>query len=526
MLSTDFILFSSLTVFAVLWLMPGHRHGHVWLWILPVTALVSGSVSVMRLHWQSAGGALLAVLLLVFLALLRLFSSTDRWRRRRPRIVVGGLILALIGLATLPLYFVPLFAMPKPSGPYSVGTRQFELTDPSRNDASDASGSDPRRLQIRVWYPAGSTEGFEARRYFSGTDLPEHAMSVAENFGLPRFFFLHLALVRTHSFEGAPVARDQAFPVVIFNHGFSSYAAQNTVLMEHLASHGYMIFSVAHPVDGAAVKFDDGTIVRPIRDRDNGAPFMEALQSFVAGGTHEVRYAGLNRMRERIGAIWLPSSIEAWRDDNIFLAQSLKGAKHDQTIAELTAQADFGKVAYAGMSFGGATAATVCQVDPLCKAAVDLDGFNWDMSLYDRSLRVPLLYLQSDWTIYPSFQFPRTEPNDPNFSPNDYAYEAWKHAGDRSDIHRFRLSQLAHGGLSDLVLIVRPPLRDRICGHVEATRALGMINDLTLAFLERYVRGENMDFPREILTRYPEAITHDASGVKYWWRSREEAGGS
>ncbi|NRA59767.1 MAG: hypothetical protein HRU25_02420 [Psychrobium sp.] len=43
------------------------------------------------------------------------------------------------------------------------------------------------------------------------------------------------------------MAADDKFPVLIFNHGLYLVAEQNTILMEHLASHGYVIFSIAHP---------------------------------------------------------------------------------------------------------------------------------------------------------------------------------------------------------------------------------------------------------------------------------------
>src|SRR3546814_5976464 len=46
-------------------------------------------------------------------------------------------------------------------------------------------------------------------------------------------------------------------------------------------------------------------------------------------------------------------------------------------ISRVMAAADFSRIAYAGMSFGGSTAVSACDADPDCVAAVDLDGENF-----------------------------------------------------------------------------------------------------------------------------------------------------
>ncbi len=42
--------------------------------------------------------------------------------------------------------------------------------------------------------------------------------------------------------------------VLIFNHGYECYPAQNTALLEQLTSHGYIVFSIAHPYDAADLR--------------------------------------------------------------------------------------------------------------------------------------------------------------------------------------------------------------------------------------------------------------------------------
>ena len=49
------------------------------------------------------------------------------------------------------------------------------------------------------------------------------------------------------------------FPLIVFNHGYFSYIEGNSFLLTDLASHGYVILSVGHPLEAAGTDFDDGT---------------------------------------------------------------------------------------------------------------------------------------------------------------------------------------------------------------------------------------------------------------------------
>jgi predicted dienelactone hydrolase len=90
----------------------------------------------------------------------------------------------------------------------------------------------------------------------------------------------------THGYVGAPVrAGGSRFPVVIFNHGYLLYPWQNTALMEELASHGYVVFSLSHPRDSASYRTLDGTLV----EADPWAPSDEliaALKQLVGAPTY------------------------------------------------------------------------------------------------------------------------------------------------------------------------------------------------------------------------------------------------
>jgi len=71
--------------------------------------------------------------------------------------------------------------------------------------------------------------------------------------------------------RGAPAAAGR-FPLLVFNHGAGSYREQNTFLMEHLASSGYVVASVAHPHESGSYMSADGELVRlseQVKQRQN-----------------------------------------------------------------------------------------------------------------------------------------------------------------------------------------------------------------------------------------------------------------
>jgi predicted dienelactone hydrolase len=505
MRASDLLMFAGLAAFVL----SGWRGNASWsrraLLVSALVACASGIVSVVLLHWQAVPALVLAVVLLLALAigpvrgvLLTAGRSGKRW-------IAGSLLAAVVACGTL-YYLYPLFALPRPTGPYPVGVRDFEVTRP----AVTAVGieAEARRLIVRVWYPAASTVGFARRRYFTR----DEAMLL-----LPNYRSLHLYDVITHSYVGAPVrAAGLRFPVVIFNHGYLLYPGQNTALMEELASHGYVVFSLSHPPDSARYRTLDGTLV----EADPWAPSDEliaALKKLVGAATYEGRYGGYEPFRQVIANDRLTRSLGNWRADDLFLAGALSSGSPPAAVADVAGRIDMGRLAYGGMSFGGGAAASTCQVDPRCKAVFSLDGVTWDVSMFDSDLRTPFLLLQSDWLTNPLFPY---EARDPDVNPQDLAFERWAHAGERPDIYRYRVLESSHMGMTDLTLTARAPVRASRYGAIDGQRAIAALNAFTLGFLNASLRGEKIDFPAQVEAKFPDVVRRRATGVSAWWRSR------
>lgn len=69
--------------------------------------------------------------------------------------------------------------------------------------------------------------------------------------------------LKTHSYRDIPLSAEcESYPVIFFNHGYSSQMSQNTVLCSDLASSGYIVVSIGHPYEASILKYPDGHIVK------------------------------------------------------------------------------------------------------------------------------------------------------------------------------------------------------------------------------------------------------------------------
>ncbi len=437
---------------------------------------------------------------------------------RRWALVVVVLVLSVLGGALY--WFFPLFSLPTPSGANRVGVRALELVDTSRRGLLGTRADQPRRIPIVVWYPAADDARGPTRPYVESYQ----ALSLGRTFDEGWYFYAYLHWVQTHSILDAPEKPVQAaWPLVLFNHGFWSYAEQNTAMMEQLASNGYVVVSIGHPGDSVDVRFADGTIVEPYYEPD-APPELDAelelgTQAFMGATDDEARLAGLVRFETASFAHRISVSARAWREDNLFVLQALRQGSVPESLRGLTNKVDFNRLAVVGMSFGGSTAPSVCQSAPGCRAAVNLDGESFDFSMYNADLRAPLLLILTGQPFNP------WQLDDPNVNPVDYAYERWAHAGERTDVVRMRVPMMRHLGLIDLLLSAPRPSKARLYGTIDGERGVALVNDATLEFLNTYVRGQDEGFPQAFYRKYPEAHAHDASHVKRWWLTRNVARG-
>ncbi|MDH3706315.1 MAG: alpha/beta fold hydrolase [Acidimicrobiia bacterium] len=102
-------------------------------------------------------------------------------------------------------------------GPWAVGYETFELVDTARGD---------RILPVDVWYPVDADDAV-------GVPKAELDLFVAD-------YELEYALDAPE-----PAGRGR-FPLVAFSHGSGGFRSQSWFLMQHLASHGFVVVAPDH----------------------------------------------------------------------------------------------------------------------------------------------------------------------------------------------------------------------------------------------------------------------------------------
>ncbi|BDM74392.1 hypothetical protein HEK616_78790 (plasmid) [Streptomyces nigrescens] len=273
------------------------------------------------------------------------FTSPDTLTRRRllgAALAVGAAVpLGLAGPARADAGASPVpvqLTLPAPTGPYPVGTVALHLVDAARPDPVAGPGHH-RELMASVWYPARDVERYPLAPWMSAGTL-RGLLTSAE-------FPADVAQAPlTAGHQSAPVRRSgRELPVVVFSHGAHSHRADHTVMVQELASHGYVVVTVDHTYD-AFTEFPDGRILAPLADPQHamGPADFAADIRFVLDCVEDLA-AGRN-----------PDA------DGRSLPEGLTGAIDPRRIGMF------------GWSKGGTATARVMLDDPRVRAGLSLDG--------------------------------------------------------------------------------------------------------------------------------------------------------
>ncbi len=527
---TDILLIIALAVFVLAWWIRRTPARRMVLIASAVAILAISLAGYMTDRWQNLAGALAGVALLAGLSGVVLKNRLTKTDRTGGVPWVSGTVIALGALVpVIAIVMFPVWPLPKPSGEHLVGVRTFDLVDHARLGVLMAKPDQPRRLLVRVWYPAESVAG-DPGPYFSDAEAKSTATSLGALVGFPPFF-TYVRHVKTNSYTNAPLlAGAQDLPVVFYSHGYTSFMNQNTALMEELASHGYVVFSIQHTHDSSATAFPDGA-VEPMDpamfELDQSTEAARPSQADALAGTDlDKRLEGALAFQEysvRIGDRITARSTPAWVEDRLFLHDTLWDAP-PESVADIVSASNLKRVGEMGMSFGGAISGEICMIDPRCAAGVNLDGGNFPFTAFNLDVPAPFLMFHSDMAaMYTSMEREVPAGTTPR-GFNEFSYERIGEAGQRDDIYRVQLKGALHLGLSDFSLFVASPVRDPLFGGAPSDIIIGAQNDFVLGFFDKHLREQANDFPEKQLADYGDWVlptpNRDLAG---WWNAKPEA---
>ena len=370
------------------------------------------------------------------------------------RILNGTIAACLAVLALACTRGIPERPFPAPTGPHAIGMSEFLWTDESRSEIFTRDADDTRSVAVRVWYP---------------TDDPGEpgAMYVADmaEFGDGQDF-VPVTHVRTNAIQDAAPAPGP-FPVLVYHHGGSWTRFTSTFTTEELASHGYVVVSVGHNGFNKTQFLPGGASVVP-----DTLTFPEPSGDLLADAL-----AGWDFLDEH--------HFTAWVADAVFVVDQLDALNGSGRFA---GRLDLDRIGMYGWSFGGATSIEMSAIDERVKAAVDHDG-----QLFGSAPRVGT---DKPFMLMHNTELPEAPPSDDPAvaEANAKALEqlmavvdstsAAMRTASTGDWYDVSISGTNHGSFSDLVLFLPGS-----SPGIEPARGHEIINALTVAFFDRYLKG-------------------------------------
>ncbi len=382
---------------------------------------------------------------------------------------IGLIILSVVVLVAALVGYIEIahnqpLTLPALTGTYSVGRAEFDWTDNSRIDPLSDTANQKRELVVWAWYPATVPQGDSTAPYLPSDWITARNKDQGTLGGILESRFLS---IHTHSFANVPLAGTQgAYPVIIMEPGMGPIPTDYTVYAENLASHGYIVFGINPTYTSNVIVFPDGRV---------------ALRSDKGTIPDNATAAEADADASRIGKVWT--------QDVFFVMDQLHSLNADSS-SPFYNKLDLSHIGVFGHSFGGATAAAVCETDSRCKAGADLDG--------------TLFTYQSGATLQAPFMFMIEDHCGKDCNVLQQAYSS-----SNSTAYYLSIRGTKHFNFSDMPLRL-PPLSSLLLnkmgyiGSIQPERGLEISNAYLVAFFDQYLKGINSELLQSSVSPYLE----------------------
>ncbi|CUB10971.1 isoform II [Bacillus cereus] len=300
------------------------------------------------------------------------------------RFVIAFFItLGILGMGVsvvLPI-ILPVFHFPRPSGPYEIGTVTYHWTDLSRHEVFGSDKNANRDLMVQVWYPAKKSSSSSSAPYLQDSDAVTTALARLHNF--PEFSLRHLKYVNTNTALSVPIADDKPnYPVLIFLEGLTGYRQMNTIQIEEMVSHGYIVVGIDQPGVAASVNFPDGRQIAGL-----SKPQMDSLREQNGRSVEGLSLMNTHEIKDGV--------IPYFAKDISFVLNQLVSINSIDSNNILNGKLDLQRTGILGVSFGGMVGAEACLKDPRLKACLVMDVSMTD-DVVQNGLQQPSMWITRD----------------------------------------------------------------------------------------------------------------------------------
>lgn len=386
-------------------------------------------------------------------------------RRLIPLALAAGMGTALVAAGPAVASTAPIqLTLPAPTGPDQIGTVSLHLVQAGRADPWVPGRT--RELMISLTYPARHADRYPTAPYLEpgAWQAFEQSISVSS-----------VLVPQTAAHAGAPVDRHPGgLPVILYSPPSGGDRSFNTVLVQNMASRGYLVATVDHTYSDGEVEFPDGRVARRVLPED---PTDQLATADVAERDKDIRF-----VLDELTALKHGANPDA---EHRTLPDGLRGALNLNEVGML------------GMSMGGATAASTMLDDPRIKAGINMDG----------TLRGPVVTTGLNRPFLLLSAADHNRDNDPSWASFWTASTGWK--------RDFRLLGAVHGTYFDgLVLFpqlagvlgLTPTQLTNDVGTIDQARAITVESTYVDAFFDEQLRHH----PEQLLDgpspRFPEMV--------------------
>jgi dienelactone hydrolase len=355
----------------------------------------------------------------------------------------------------------------KPAGPYAVGMHEYFWIDQKREEPFTKDPSDRRHILARVWYPAEAVPGKEKAIYV--TDINEFPEKSIYRQGIN---YLTNAVV-----DAPPAKSDTPFPVLVYQPGGGTARFTATFQAEQLASQGYVIVASDHAGFSDIVRYPDG--------------FLFKADTRLTPGE-----SGNFRGDAMMSLGWLERDVfPTWTADAKYTLD--KVVEFNDTPGHLFyKRLDLDRIGMMGWSFGGATAVQMSKDDPRVKAVIDQDGQLFG-DVWEKGTSRPVMLMHH------GNEDKAPKPDDGPFMKAmidlTRVYDRTFLEKSTNDWYEITIAKTQHGHFSDFMLFF-----PKNPAELEPQRAHEIITAYTMAFFDKYLRGQKGGLLEGPSAAYPE----------------------
>lgn len=444
---------------------------------LNVSYIAGGLVSVLLLQLiiEGARWQMVPAYLIWVIAMISAVNQSNEKASTSARIFKSLGLIALFALAILLPSILPVFELPKPAGPYTVGTSdiymKLDRDEPITNDADDS-----REIMVKAWFPSSQSGKVKDSYIDNGGRI-----GFAQKYGLPPFILNYLDQIETHVYSDIAIA-DEAFPVLIFSHGYNSKANGYYALLSEIVSQGYVVFAVNHTYESTGTTFPDNRV--ELFDYDYAHDIESntweiitpVIEAFDEGLTFDERHP---IVKEALTTYFGRDIVERWAQD---LGDVVNELEKWNSEGPFRGRLDLSKIGAFGHSRGGGAAGELTLTDNRIRAGANLDGVQWGQ-IVTTAFQKPFLFLSSDW--------PESHEN---LIPHAYINKS------TSVFYDGLLLQSGHSNFMDIPYMI-PVQALSMAGEIDPDLAMEITTKLVTSFFDRHLNGSNTK-PLSISSEY------------------------